>query len=191
MSRKHFYEETFKNRDFSTEAFPEGEYECCLFEGCNLEHVDLSEIRFLESEFVDCNLSNVKLNGTALQEVRFKDCKMLGLLFEQCKDFGFEVSFEHCQLNHSSFYQVQLTRCLFQGCQLEEVDFTESVLREARLKACDLRNAIFENTDLEKADFRTSFNYSINPELNQIKGAIFSMPDVIGLLDKYPIQIEE
>jgi hypothetical protein len=37
---------------------------------------------------------------------------------------------------------------------------------------------------------RTSFNYSINPELNRIKKAKFSMPAVVGLLDKYDIEIE-
>jgi len=52
-----------------------------------------------------------------------------------------------------------------------------------------LTGAMFESTNLEKADFRSSFHYSINPEINKIKKAKFSLPAVIGLLDKYQIEI--
>jgi hypothetical protein len=47
----------------------------------------------------------------------------------------------------------------------------------------------FENTNLEKADFGTAYNYSINPNLNRIKKAKFSLPAVTGLLDQYDIEI--
>ena len=45
---------------------------------------------------------------------------------------------------------------------------------------CDFTRATFENTNIEKADFRTSFNYSMDPEINRIKKAKFSLPNVIG-----------
>jgi fluoroquinolone resistance protein len=44
---------------------------------------------------------------------------------------------------------------------------------------------------LEKADFRTAYNYSIDPEKNRIKKAKFSIFGVTGLLDKYDIEIEK
>jgi hypothetical protein len=49
---------------------------------------------------------------------------------------------------------------------------------------------VFENTNIEKADFRTSFNYSINPEINRIKKAMFSKQGVVGLLNHLDIDIE-
>ena len=55
---------------------------------------------------------------------------------------------------------------------------------------CDLTDTKFENTVIEKADFRTSFNYSIDPYLNRIKKAKFSLTNITGLLDKYDIEIE-
>jgi hypothetical protein len=54
-----------------------------------------------------------------------------------------------------------------------------------------LSGATFENTNLEKADFRTSFNYSIDPEINRIKKAKFALPEVLGLLNKYDLVIEK
>ena len=55
---------------------------------------------------------------------------------------------------------------------------------------CDFSGAVFENTILEKADLRTAINYSIDPEINRLKKAKFSMPGLIGLLDKYDIELE-
>ena len=45
--------------------------------------------------------------------------------------------------------------------------------------------------DLEGVDFRSSFNYSIDPSLNRIKKARFAISGLPGLLDKFDIEIEE
>jgi hypothetical protein len=48
---------------------------------------------------------------------------------------------------------------------------------------------MFAQTNLRKADFRTSYNFTINPENNQITGAKFSMETLPGLLQQYKIEI--
>jgi len=53
-----------------------------------------------------------------------------------------------------------------------------------------MQRAIFQKTVLEKADFRSAFNYSIDPDQNRITKARFSRLGVVGLLDKYRIEIE-
>ncbi len=70
-----------------------------------------------------------------------------------------------------------------------EVDFTECDLTAASFDNCDMLEATFDRTILEKADFRTAYHYSINPEVNRIKKAKFSLPEVTGLLNKYDIEI--
>jgi fluoroquinolone resistance protein len=102
----------------------------------------------------------------------------------------FSAAFDNCTLNHSSFFKMNLKKMQFKNSTLHEVDFTESDLSNAVFNNCDLLTAKFENTILEKADFCTSFNYSINPEINRIKKAKFSLPAAVGLLDKYDIEIE-
>ena len=74
---------------------------------------------------------------------------------------------------------------------MEEVDFSSSELSNAVFHECDLNGAIFENTNLEKADFSTAFHFSIEPDLNNIKKAKFSIRNVSGLLNKYNIQITD
>lgn len=73
---------------------------------------------------------------------------------------------------------------------MQEVDFTESDLNTAKFDNCNLGLSIFKNTILEKADFRTSYNYSIDPESCKIKGAKFARLGLAGLLDKYNLTIE-
>jgi fluoroquinolone resistance protein len=53
-----------------------------------------------------------------------------------------------------------------------------------------MAGAIFENTILEKADFRTAYNYTIDPVQNRIKKAKFSVTGIAGLLSRYDIAIE-
>ncbi|MDQ6813405.1 MAG: pentapeptide repeat-containing protein, partial [Bacteroidota bacterium] len=107
-----------------------------------------------------------------------------------CNDFLFSATFENCQIDYSSFYKKKMKKALFENCSLKEVDFTEADLAGAVFKNCELYQAIFNQTILEKADFRTARNYSLDPELNKIRKAKFSYPDVTGLLSKYGIEIE-
>jgi len=190
MSSVYVSEETFTNADCTQAPLSKGEYENCKFLNCNFSNADLSEIKFMECEFVACNLSLAKLANAALREVKFKECKMLGLRFDQCNTLGLAVGFDHCSLNHSSFYKTKLKKTLFKNSQLHEVDFTDCDLTASLFDACDLMRATFENTILEKVDLRTSFNYSIDPEANRMKKAKFSLPSVLGLLDKYDIEID-
>jgi fluoroquinolone resistance protein len=181
---------TFNNIDFTNNPLPKGEYEACVFKSCDFSNSDLSEVIFMECEFGNCNLSMAKLNNTAFRDIRFKSCKMLGLHFENCIKTGFSVSFYDCNLSHSSFYQVKLIKTTFINLKLHDVDFTESDLNGSVFENCDLTRAVFEKTNIEKADFRTAFNYSIDPQTNRIRKARFSINGIAGLLDRYNIEID-
>lgn len=115
---------------------------------------------------------------------------MLGLHFDTCSEFGLSFSFDTCQLNHSSFYKTKLKKTVFKNSQLQDTDFAETDLTSAMFDNCNLIQATFDNTILEKADFRTSYNYSLDPEINRIKKAKFSISGISGLLDKYDIDIK-
>jgi uncharacterized protein YjbI with pentapeptide repeats len=184
-----FTDTTFEKKDFREAPLEKGEYENCKYAKCILSGTDLSTILFIDCTFSDCDLSLVNLAKTCFRDVAFKDCKMWGLHFENADPFGLSVTFDHCSLNHSSFYQVKLKKVHFKGCTLHEADFTESDLTSAIFNHCDLARATFDHTILEKADFRTAVNYSIDPEKNKIKKARFSTAGITGLLDKYDIDI--
>jgi fluoroquinolone resistance protein len=184
-------EQTFDKIDFSPpRRVVKGEYEYCAFNNCDFSTTDLSGIKFLECTFSGCNLSNATLATTALRAIKFTGCKMLGLRFDKCDKFGLDIHIDNCTLNYSSFYQAKLRKTIFRNATLREVDFTECDLTGSVFDNCDLARARFENTIIEKTDFRTAYNYSIDPELNKIKKARFSHSGIAGLLDKYDIEID-
>ena len=190
MSVQYFDDKDFKGTDFSENEIPKGEYENCAFDHCLFTNSDLSEIRFVECSFKHCDFTMAKLSDTAFRTVKFKGCKLLGIHFEDCNQFLLAMDFENCQLNLSSFYKLNLKNSKFTACSLRETDFTESDLTGSKLCKCDLNGAIFDNTRLEKADLRTAYNFSIDPENNRIRKAKFSLEGTRGLLDKYNLEIE-
>lgn len=189
MQEVYITDKTFDRNDFTQAPLPKGEYENCTFRNCDFSNTDLSNFKFTDCEFIGCNLSLARLDKTALRDITFRDSKMLGLRFDTCNDFGLSFSFDNCILNHSSFYRTKIKNTVFKNSQLQEIDFTECDLTNSVMDNCDLARAMFENSVIEKVDFRTAYNYSIDPEINRIKKAKFSVPAVSGLLDKYDIDI--
>lgn len=186
MNDTYIQDKTFDAKDRFTKA----DYDNCIFNNCNFYEFNLSGFIFIDCEFNGCNLSLAKLEKTAFRDVKFKDCKMLGLRFDLCAEFGVSFSFDNCQLDHSSFHQTKIKKTVFKKTKLHEVDFSGCDLTGAIFDNCDLTRAVFENTIIEKADLRTAYNYSIDLEVNKVKGAKFALAGVAGLLEKYDIEIE-
>ena len=190
MEKEYIEEQTFDQVDYTEQALPVAVYATCSFLNCNFSDSNLSGVQFIECSFNNCNLSMAKLGKTAFRDVRFKDCKMLGLHFEHCHELLFSIHLEHCVADHSSFYGVKLKKAVFSDSSLKDADFVEADFSGAAFDGCDLMGAHFENTILEKTDFRTAYNYTIDPALNKVKKARFSLNGVAGLLRKYDIVIE-
>jgi uncharacterized protein YjbI with pentapeptide repeats len=190
MNKTFISNKKFEKVDFSQNPIAKGDYESCSFLYCNFSNADISNVNFSECQFTGCNLSMAKTTKTVLRDVKFKDCKILGLSFDNCNEYMFSLYFENSILNLCSFYKREIKKAIFKKCSLQEVDFTESDLSNSVFDDCDLSRAIFKNTILEKANFITSFNYSIDPEINSVKKAKFSKEGIIGLLDKYDIVVE-
>ncbi len=190
MPRIYIYEKEFTNISSSESPLQQGEYESCTFSNCIFTETDLSDFSFETCIFNNCDLSNAKITHTAFKDVEFRNCKLMGLQFDECNPFLLAFRFVNCQLNLSAFYGLKLKNTRFENCILNEVDFTDTNLSGSTFKNCDFSGAMFGNTNLEKADFRTSVNFSINPETNRITKARFSAENITGLLDKYNIRIE-
>lgn len=183
-----FIDQTFDGKGKTIE-FPKGEYDSCHFIDCIFTGENISHFIFVECTFNQCDLSTIKVENTSFKDVKFVHCKMLGIQFEHANPFLFQIEISECQLNLSSFYQVNLKSTIFNSCSLKEVDFTESNLSEVKLTNCDLSNAIFNQTNLQKTDFYSSYNFQIDPTNNNLKGAKFSKEGALGLLTGFSIKI--
>ncbi len=168
---------------------PAGEYEGCSFNRCTFARADVSGYAFIDCDFTDCDWSLSILTRTVWRDLRFAGCKLMGLHFEDCAAVSFTA--DNCLLNHSSFYRLKMKKVNFHNAQFVEADFTECDLTGAVFAGCNLDRALFDRTILEKTDFRTAYNYTIDPEKNTVKKAKFAVSGLPGLLRKYNIDIED
>ena len=187
---KNYEGQLFEKVIYTGKVIKKREFEQCTFKDCDLSDSTFTYNRFTECVFIGCNLSMMKLANTSLRDVTFKHCKLLGVNFSECEDFLFSVRFENCMLDYASFMKKKMTKTKFIHTSLKQVAFTNVNLSNAVFDNCDLADAVFNGTDLKEADFRTANNYIIDPELNNIKKAKFSLHGVVGLLAKYVIHIE-
>jgi uncharacterized protein YjbI with pentapeptide repeats len=157
---------------------------------CDFSESDFSGFIFSDCSFIQCNISLVKTRMTSFQDTVFKNCKMLGLHFEDCNEFSLSFQFDGCILDHSSFYKTSIRNTLFRNTRLQDVDFTECDLSGSKFEECNLLNSMFDHTNLEKADLRTAHHFSINPEINKVKKARFSLAGLPGLLNNYDLIID-
>lgn len=180
----------FEKTGLASVALETGEYRECTFNQCDFSNADFTDCIFSDCEFTGCNASLCKLTRTGFREVRFKNCKLLGLHWEDCNSLIFNLSFDHCTLDFSSFYNLNLRETVFRHSSLKESDFTDADLSRAVFESCDLDRTIFYHTNLEKADFRSARFFTIDPEQNRLRGAKFSAGGLPGLLKKYGLEID-
>jgi fluoroquinolone resistance protein len=183
------YEKTFEDVSYTGKTIKGREFEACTFKRCDFSNSDFSYNKFLQCSFEKCNLSMMKLNGTALQDAVFNHCKILGVNFSECQDFLFSVQFDSCILDYASFMGKKMPKTKFIKTSLKEVSFIQASLADVYFDHTDLSGTIFNGTDLTGANFITAFNYTMDPELNTLKKAHFSMDGLPGLLAKYKIKI--
>lgn len=190
MITKWIEEQTFSNVSYVGQKLIQTEFDSCTFLNCDFSDAYFSESDLINCRFEGCNFSNAKFPGTGMKEVIFTSCKLIGINFDDCSDFLFAVGFQHCLLDYSSFIEKKMKKTRFADCSMKEVDFSGTDLSMAGFENCDLSGSVFKYTNLEKADFRTSYNYSFDPEINKIKLARFSLSGLPGLLGKYNIEID-
>lgn len=190
MAGENHFDASFKYETFDSDQLVDGRFESCVFEGCSFVKTKLNRTRFIDCQFIQCDLSNALINETQFQDVRFEGCKLMGLRFDQSSPFGLVMHFDNSKLDHSSLAEADLRKSSFLNSSLASVDLTSADVRGLIFEKCDFVDALFENTNLKKVDLRTATNYRIAPENNQIKGAKFSIPGVMGLLRHHDIQID-
>ncbi len=183
-------DQEFEQIDFQVQPYTTGEYENCSFVKCNFAGVILDGSIFINCTFTDCDMSVVKVNQVVFNDTHFVGCKLIGILFDSCKEYGLDVSFNNCNIDNASFYGTKIKGLRFVKSSVKSVDFTNTDLNTAVFDDCDLLHAKFDNSIVEKVDFTTSYNYTIDLDANRVKKSKHSVQGAMGLLGKYDIIIE-
>lgn len=189
MDQFTYEDQLFDKQVYADQTVRGKEFQSCTFRNCDFANSTFTGNKFLDCTFDGCNLSMIKLDQSTLNDVVFKNCKLLGVNFSKCTDFLFSPEFDHCTLDYSSFMGKKMVKTRFNNSKLKEVTFADAILTGSMFHGCDLENAIFNRTDLGSVNFSSAYNITIDPELNNLKKAIFSTQGLEGLLTRHQIKV--
>lgn len=186
-------EDYHKNKTFENLSVPGGEvtgatFDRCTFLRCNLQQTVFDECTFNNCTFEGCDLSLIRFKSTTFNIVNINNSKAIGIAWRECSNPVY-VGFKDSQVSYSSFYGKKLKKMQMVNCVALEADFTACDLQQSSFERTDLAGAHFSDTDLTQANFAGARNYEINPATNRIKGAKFSLPDALSLLNYLDIQV--
>ncbi len=183
----------FEGLDCEEQELAGLEFEYCVFKNCNFREAFFNRCTFLDCRFVNSDLSLAKLGYSRFSEISFEDCKLLALNWTHVSWPSFVpravLSFHRCQLSNSTFYGLTLNELEMVECRVHDVDFREADLNSSNFAECDFASSSFSGTDLATANFAGAYNYTIDIQNNNVKGATFSRLEATSLLESLGITL--
>lgn len=189
IQMREFIGEVFESLAEKTPDLSGRRFEGCSFVNCSLLEATLRGSSFLDCKFTSCDLSNAHLTNASFRNVRFLDSKLLGINWTSTTAVS-HLEFQRCILTYSTFAGRDLRKSIFVECIAREVDFSDVNLSDASCRGTDFAGARFANSNLTKADLREARSYLIRADENKIRGAKFSLPEAISLLQALGIEVE-
>lgn len=184
----------FVGLDCKAQIFQHKTFECCRFVDSQFNHARFTQCKFVDCDFQACDLSTAEFDKSVLVDVVFSDSKLTGIDWNKLNWPTVVIhppfALYQSDLSYSSFYGLNMEHIIIQACKAYDVDFRGANLTHADLTLTDFEKAQFVQTKLYAADFTEALHYCIDPNENDIRKAIFSMPDVLGLLQHFDIQIK-
>lgn len=190
MSETYLIGKEYKDEIFGNEAIMYKDFERCSFTNCDFSAADFTGVAFIDCTFISCNFYEAKINYVAFRGALFTDCDFNGVNFSMVDPLLFEIEFKDCLLDYAKFYTLKIKGTVFTNCSLIAVDFMNTDLTGVIFDNCNMHKTVFIDAIAIKADFTTSYNFSIDPERNKLRKAMFSQAGLKGLLDKYEIIVK-
>lgn len=187
---EYFFDQHYNNLHYGLETLNLKEFESCTFNNCDFSECNFIGVTFMDCQFNNCNFNTSKINHTAFRTVFFNDCQIKDVNFSMSDKLIFEIHFKNCALDFSKFYALKMKDTTFTNSSLVAVDFMATDLTGVQFHHCDLYRSEFEKAIANKVDFRTSYNYTIDPSKTKLKKAQFALEGLKGLLYKHDIVVE-
>ena len=179
----------WEHRDFTDEDFSGTTFSSCTFEACDFSAMRFSQTRFEACRFVECNLSNVVVDHARFDGVVFETSKLVGLNFALADLLVFELAFLKCLLRYVNFSQIRWKKAVVKECEASDSDFRGTQLVGADFRGTKFRACRFHTADLSKADFSGAEGYDLDLQTENLKKAIFSLPEALNLLAPFDLEI--
>ncbi len=170
---------------FDASTFEHGSFQETVFHGC----------RFNDCTFTDCDLRLARVPGSSFRNVIFERSNVTGINWADGSwaKSGLlnSIGFRDCDVSYATFIGLDLKKLVMTRCIAKDVDFSDANLTQASCAETDFFESRFVHTNLTEADFTHARNYAIDPSLNILKKAKFSLPEAIALLRGLNIELVE
>lgn len=170
------------------------EYADCTFTRCRWQDLRVENCSFANCTFAGCQWSGVVFSFSQMREGRFTGCAFRGIAWGGLQGKSALArplaAAENCMFQYNDFSGMALAGFDFSSCQFRDCRFDSCRLTGADFNGVRLGESQFTRCTLDRADFRDAQGYVIAPADNTLKGARFSFPDVVRLLDGTGIKIE-
>ncbi len=181
----------FRNVDWSGSDLARIEFDGCSFFRCNFSETVLDGALFDACRFEECNLSNPIIKAARFIDAAFDKCKLMGVNFFSCDQSLMDAEFLGCAMTACNFSGLSMKKSVFRLCTIKDSSFQDAFLQDADFSESIFSDTLFHNCDLQKASFYKARGYAIDPRVNKIQKAIFSVPDVLALVENFGIIIRD
>lgn len=180
----------FKDLDFSGLSLSGRDFDSCTFLRCQFNETDLSKSHFDRCAFSESMVSNPIMSDLRLNDISFENCKLVGLAFFKCGQPSFDLKIHGSRLIGCNFSDMSMKKSILSGNDFSDCYFQNCLAQECDFSGSRFSNVLFSKANLSKANFLDASGYSIDPNGNILKKAIFNLPGLLALLDYFDIVIK-
>ena len=163
------------------------EYIGCTFNGCVFAECRLVDSAFYDCAFVNCQIISPVFDNSLVNLADFVNARLVGMRWDDACGLGKKSrpikSLSNCVLDTCVASGMNFLRLDFSGSAIRNTVFSDCDLSGCSFAGSDLSNTSFTGCSLKNADFSKSKGFRIDIRSNALRGARFSMPEAVSLLD--------
>ncbi|HUV26684.1 MAG TPA: pentapeptide repeat-containing protein [Anaerolineales bacterium] len=186
LSETRYTDQEFKDLHLDGIQINSSDFVDCTFSDCSFVESGFKKCRFVNCDFKRCDLSLTRVPESIFNSTSFEDSKIIGVNWAQAdwsiSELGKPISFLKSAISHCTFIGLSLKGIQVVDCAAVDVDYREADLSRADFSGSDLSASLFMHTNLSEANLSRARNYAIDPGLNELKEAKFSLPEAMSLL---------
>lgn len=185
--------ETFKDINIQNENIVDVEFIDCTFENCNVENCVIEDCKFTDCSFINCKIANLSSEHNSMMDSSFTKCSLIGINWNTFFGGGYIMPINElsdCQLKYNNFFEMNFDKFIFSKNYITSSMFADCSLVESNFVNCKLDSTEFFRCNLSKSNFKGALGYVIDITNNKLKGAKFSFPEVVNLLNGIGIVID-
>ena len=190
-----YTDQRFKRLTCRAQVITRQKFDGCTFDHCSFQETVFQSCRFNDCTFTDCDLRLARVPGSSFRSVLFERSNVTGINWADGSwaKSGLlnSIGFHECDVSYATFIGLELKKLVMTQCVAKDVDFSDANLTQANCTETDFFESRFVHTNLTEADFTHARNYAIDPSLNVLKNAKFSLPEAIALLRGLNIELVE